>query len=383
MDDAAILRLASRLVELNQAKRFDQVDHSVEVATSRYVDADRWAQEKARIFAREPQLVGLGADIPAPGDYSAFELAGTPVFLVRGKDGVARGFVNSCRHRGTAIVQGRGTVAGPLMCPYHNWCYDLAGRLTGVPERAAFADAGLDTRSLIELPVAEKYGMLVMSPAPDIACDVDRFLGPAAPEFTPFGFDRVHFVKARTEELPINWKLMLEAAMEGYHVIPLHGPALDKLMGAGYVLKYFTYDRFGRHGRIVSGMRGLLDPATRASPEAAFRNMSLTNYLYPGSYLIFSGTNVTLSRTEPGSAPNKTLKTLISYSWQPLDEAGRGAAERLFDGIWQIGIDEDVWAMASAQRAFDAGFPATVIHGGVEPGVQDINAEWDAALGRN
>jgi hypothetical protein len=39
--------------------------------------------------------------------------------------------------------------------------------------------------------------------------------------------------------------------------------------------------------------------------------------------------------------------------------------------------------MGSAQRAFDAGYPSTVVYGGVEPGVQNVNEQWDAALASN
>jgi nitrite reductase/ring-hydroxylating ferredoxin subunit len=385
MHAAKVIEIGRRLVELNTSKHFDSVDHSVEKDTSCYTDPDRWNLEKTRIFAREPQLIGLSADIAKPGDYWSFDFAGTPVVVVRGADGIARGFINSCRHRGTAFAFGRGKVTGGrFLCPYHHWAYDTTGRLAGVPERHAFADCGLETRNLIELPLAEKYGLLVMSPSADIPADVDVLLGEAAPEIVPFGFDAVHFVKSRTEEIPINWKLMNEAAMEGYHVIPLHGPALERLVGENLQLRYFTYDRFGRHGRICNGQRPLIaDESSLSSAESAFQHVGLTNYIYPSSYLVFGSTNVTFSRAEPGSAPNKTILTLTSYAWQPMDDAQRQFQEHMFDGIWDIGIGEDVWAMASAHRAFDAGYPRTVVYGGVEPGVQDINAEWDRALTGN
>jgi phenylpropionate dioxygenase-like ring-hydroxylating dioxygenase large terminal subunit len=385
MDGDRVLRLGHRLAELNRQKRFDSVDHSVEADTGRYIDPDRWQREKDRIFRREPQLIGLGADIPEPGDYWAFDFAGMPVVIVRGPDRVARAFVNACRHRGTAFAYGRGKGADRFLCPYHHWCYDLKGRLTGLPERAAFADCDLETRNLIALPLAEKYGLLVLSPSPDREADVDRFLGPAAPEITPFGFDGVTFVKSRTEEIPINWKLMNEAGMEGYHVTALHGPSLAKINGVEQTLRHFTYDRFGRHGRICAGKRALLDmDSALSSAEEALRFITLTNYLYPSSYLVFGATNVTFQRSEPGSAPNKSVLTLTSYSWKPPATDGiRVHQEYMFDAIWDIGVGEDVWAMGSAQKAFDAGYPSTVLYGGVEPGVQNVNAQWDEALAAN
>jgi len=385
MDGDRVLRLGHRLAELNRQKRFDAVDRSVEADTSRYIDPGRFALEKDRIFRRVPQLIGLGADIAEPGDYWAFDFAGMPVVIVRGPDRVARAFVNSCRHRGTAVAFGRGNNSGRFLCPYHHWTYDTKGKLTGLPERGSFEDCSLGGRNLIALPLAEKYGLLVLSPSPDIIPDVDDFLGAAAPEIVPFGFDNVSFVKSRTEEIPINWKLMNEAGMEGYHVTALHGPSLAKINGADPTMRYFTYDRFGRHGRIVAGKRALLDSdAALSSGDEALRHMTLTNYLYPSSYLVFGTTSITFQRAEPGSAPNRTMLTLTAYSWgPPASDEIRQRQEFMFDAIWDIGVGEDAWAMGSAQRAFDAGYPATVVYGGVEPGVQNVNAQWDAALASN
>lgn len=267
------------------------------------------------------------------------------------------------------------------MCPYHAWCYDLTGRLTGVPERSAFKDCGLETRNLIELPVEEKYGLIVMSPSPDIPADVDALLGDAAAEIVPFGFDKVHFVKSRSQELPINWKLMLETAMEGYHVIALHGRSLEKLVGKNVQLRPYTYDRFGRHARICGGQRPLLDEANSLdSVDTVFPYVALTNYIYPATYLVFGKSAIFLERVELGSAPGKTILTMNSYAWEKMDDEARKINEATFDGTWEIGIDEDVWVMTTAQRAFDSGYPKTIVYGGVEAGVQDVNAEWDRAL---
>src|SRR5581483_2638155 len=317
MDTEIVVALGRRLVELNTVKSFDGVPYSVEADIARYVDRERWELEKVKIFNRLPQLVGLSADVPEPGDYWAFQFAGKPVVLVRGPDGIVRGFVNACRHRGTAFADGRGKATKQFVCPYHAWSYDTLGRLVGVPERSGFQDCKLETRDLIELPLAEKFGLIVMSPRADAVPDVSKLLGPILPQITPFDLGRACFVKSRSQEIPINWKLINEATIEGYHVIPLHGATLKKLMGDSG-LRYFTYDRFGNHSRMVAGQKALLNmEMCSANAQEIYNNINGDNFIFPSSYLSFSGTSMAFQRAEPGDAPNKAILTITGYSWGP------------------------------------------------------------------
>src|SRR2546422_4950312 len=67
-----------------------------------------------------------------PGDHVIAEVAGEPIFVVRGKDGALRAFFNVCRHRGGPLAMKDGN-ADMLMCKYHGWTYRLDGMLRGVP----------------------------------------------------------------------------------------------------------------------------------------------------------------------------------------------------------------------------------------------------------
>jgi nitrite reductase/ring-hydroxylating ferredoxin subunit len=377
-----VLGIGRRLAALAKANRFDSVENAVEVDTSRYIATDRWEQEKTLIFDREPQLVGLSADVPEPGCYWAFEMAGKPVFIVRGEDKILRGFVNACRHRGAALVQGRGQGSHRLACPYHGWAYDSKGNLAGIPQRQFFSNCDLTSRNLIELPVAEKYGLIVMSPHPDVPADVDARLGPIAAEILPFEISSAYFVQARAEEFPVNWKLVNEASIEGYHLQPLHGASMDKLMGKGMLLRHTTYDEFAPHGRMCTGMRPLVDSELTSSTDAA-PYITLTNFVFPTTVFEFNVGGITIARHEPGSGPNKMIYSIQTYAWTaPENDEALKAQHAMFNMTWFFAIDEDIAVLKSVQRALDAGFPETVLHGGVEPGVQNVNRAWDEALAR-
>ena len=107
-----------------------------------YHDADFMALEKAHVFMPAWHLVCHVADIPKPGDYQTFAMMGERALVVRGRDGQVRAFHNSCRHRGSRICSKTSGQAVKLVCPYHQWTYDLKGRLQGVPFRRGVAGKG-------------------------------------------------------------------------------------------------------------------------------------------------------------------------------------------------------------------------------------------------
>ncbi len=73
-------------------------------------------------------------------------MAGVPIIVIRDTAGHLRAFANSCRHRGTQLLEGEGN-CGRIACPFHSWTYALDGRLIGAPKMGHTRDfdkAGLD-----------------------------------------------------------------------------------------------------------------------------------------------------------------------------------------------------------------------------------------------
>ncbi|QDC08218.1 aromatic ring-hydroxylating dioxygenase subunit alpha [Oceanicola sp. D3] len=77
--------------------------------------------------------IGVGADVPEPGDAKPLEFLGLPLLMLRGRDGVLRVFRNTCRHRGMILVDRPRKIEGAIRCPYHSWCYAHDGRLVATP----------------------------------------------------------------------------------------------------------------------------------------------------------------------------------------------------------------------------------------------------------
>ncbi|KAJ5437435.1 Aromatic-ring-hydroxylating dioxygenase alpha subunit [Penicillium cf. griseofulvum] len=68
-----------------------------------------------------------------PGSYQSFDVAGFPVFLIRGKDDKIRAFHNVCRHRAYTITKKETGASTILGCRYHGWSYNTTGRLVKAP----------------------------------------------------------------------------------------------------------------------------------------------------------------------------------------------------------------------------------------------------------
>ena len=125
-----------------------------------YFDEERWRQEMDRIFKRVPLMLATTPEIPNPGDYKAMDAVDTPVLISRGQDGRVRAFVNMCRHRGSQIMPAGTGSAKRFTCPYHAWSYDQSGALVGVFSEKDFGTVDRSCYSLVELPAAERAGLI-------------------------------------------------------------------------------------------------------------------------------------------------------------------------------------------------------------------------------
>jgi salicylate 5-hydroxylase large subunit len=196
-----------------------------------YTDPEIFAREQERIFKGAGWLyVCLEAEIAKPGDFRRSRLGTKEVVAVRDANGEVNVLVNRCAHRSAQFCSASRGTAQAFICPYHQWTYDLAGKLTGVPFRRGYrgqggmpADFRLEEHGLQHLSVARRHGVVFAS-----------FSGETEPLELYFGermlgyFDRV-FAGRQLEVLgylrqriPSNWKLMFENIKDPYHASLLH-----------------------------------------------------------------------------------------------------------------------------------------------------------------
>jgi phenylpropionate dioxygenase-like ring-hydroxylating dioxygenase large terminal subunit len=198
-----------------------------------YGDPDFFAAETQRIFRPAWQIVCHQSDIPCPGDYHILDYLDESVLVIRGEDGAVRAFANVCRHRGARLLDGPSGCARKLVCPYHAWTYDMAGRLTGVPHRASYAMDPAD-HGLVPIDLDQFQGFLFVRLQNDGGPTVGQMIAPYLSDIAPYRFadlDPIGRVTLRPRA--INWKNIGDNYSDGLHIAVAH-PGLKRLMGDGY-----------------------------------------------------------------------------------------------------------------------------------------------------
>lgn len=191
-----------------------------------YSDPALWPRERTAIFARAWQFATHESAFGETGAYVAETLAGYPVLLVRGEDGVIRGFHNVCRHRaGPLVKDAAGVCAGALTCQYHGWRYALDGRLRLARDFGAADDFDPRDLSLFPLRVENWRGLLFIAISDD-APDFATFIAPLEARIGDRDWSDLKIAARREHVLACNWKTYVENYLEGYHVPVMH-PGLD------------------------------------------------------------------------------------------------------------------------------------------------------------
>ena len=207
-----------------------------------YTEQDWFNREQERIFSRTWALAGFAEDLAEPGQYLSVQAGLNNIFIVMGRDRRLRAFHNICRHRGTQLLRAVGKTQRAIVCPYHDWTYDLEGCLISVPNKEReFPAMDVANLGLKRAAVDRWRGMLWVHPDENAGSIMDWF-GAVEPYLGPHDVDQlVEYEEGRTEHvIAANWKIVVENYIDGYHLAHLHSGTLA------------MYD----HARIESGFVG-------------------------------------------------------------------------------------------------------------------------------
>ncbi|MXW90930.1 MAG: Rieske 2Fe-2S domain-containing protein [Rhodospirillaceae bacterium] len=344
-----------------------------------YTDPGRLEAEMVRILRRKTLLAGLSGRLPGPGSFLAEDLAGVPVLLMRGEDGVARAFLNSCRHRGTRLLDGAGAVRRAFACPYHGWTYGVDGRLTGVPDQEAFEGADLADCSLAALPCTETDGMIWIRLSGDAPADAGESLDGLAAEFAGYELAGYHHYASHRMTPAINWKMALDTFMEPYHFAVLHKETVAPIFFPNLCL----YDEFGESFREYLPRRSIVE--MRGRPEAewdAVWHSAIVYYLPPNAVFVMQQDHAEVWRIFPRDGRvDWTEVHLDLYIPEPAETE---KARRHWDANLDLAVrtveNEDFAAAESAYAGFASGLAEEVVYGRNEPALQGLHRRIAAMM---
>ncbi|WP_046007142.1 aromatic ring-hydroxylating oxygenase subunit alpha [Pseudoalteromonas rubra] len=309
-----------------------------------YTDRDNFQRELDKIFfANSWNYVALSCEVPEPGDYILSSVGNVGVIVSRDRKGAIRVFVNRCTHRGARLCEKRKGNNKLFTCPYHEWRFNLEGRLVGVPlSQGVKGKGGMSAQfdpqnhGLKQLNVCERHGVVFASFSNDMV-PLETYLGPKVLRY----FDRVcdgrplKVIGKHKHVVAGNWKLQIENVKDTVHAAILHSfftlfgiwrsdqeteiVVEDKGMHS-VLASTATFSKQQTHSEEVDSEFSLLDPSLIAH-EAEFSHATgAVMTIWPNLIFLQQLNCLVMRHVEPVSQ-DKCVKTWTFFAYEDEDPA--------------------------------------------------------------
>jgi phenylpropionate dioxygenase-like ring-hydroxylating dioxygenase large terminal subunit len=235
------------------------------IPKERYVSRAFVDFEMERLWPRVWQIACREEELPEVGSYLEYLIGDQSILVLRSAPETIQAFFNTCLHRGTRLGEGYGRFdAGHIRCRYHGWCYALDGHLTEVVDRQDF-DSLPDDLRLGDVRAECWGGFVFVNMDPD-AEPLLEFLDPLPQLLAPYRLHEMRFRSYLTTIIPANWKAVVDAFNEGYHVQGAHPQILPWTDDVSLAYEQFhTHSHYGR----LPNARRRLQPSPRLGLAAS------------------------------------------------------------------------------------------------------------------
>jgi len=225
--------------ELNAEVRFAAglpLAKAVTLPREIYTDPTYFRYEAEAVLKSDWICVAHVSQLKDPGSYVALTLLDEPIVVLRGTDGAIRVLSRVCPHRAADIMPPNmgfaecGTV-NSLVCPYHRWSFDFAGKLKGCPEMQRAEDFEKSDWTLSEIRSELWQGFVFVNLGGAAAPLAEQYAA-FADYVAPWRMADLEVVIAMEWDCDFNWKVMVENWLESYHHLGTHHKTLHPVMPA-------------------------------------------------------------------------------------------------------------------------------------------------------
>ena len=313
-------------------------------------------QEKKLIFAN--QWLGLGrADrLELPGEYEVFELCGQTLLLIRDQDKALRLYANTCRHRGTKLLDGTGQCQ-TISCPFHGWTYALDGNLKYAKTMSENPNFDFSDYSLIEYDLKEVQGFLFAFLGSE-STDLDIQLGDFSKLHQPWSLNELITTRRQVFEVQCNWKAFLDVFNEYYHLNNVHPTSIDNLYLQPEDSEIATGDYASQFG-LTSGTGALLEiEQLNALPKMANLDEPWSlgarySWIFPNMTFAASQEAIWVYEANPITSESCQVRQSICFPKNTTElpdfkEKSQTYYQRLDDAL-----DEDIAALENQQKGLN------------------------------
>lgn len=278
----------------NWPEQWKTLDHGIR--SGRYTDPEFAKLEHEKLWLKAWQMAARLDEVPNPGDYTVYEIGHQSVMVVRVDADTIKAYHNFCPHRGTALAVDSGHFEKcRIICPFHGWRWNLEGQIQYVLERQQFRNGELRDSdvALREVKVEIFAGFIFINfdanPQP-----FAEFIAPVRKLIEDLAIGEMHHYWWKSVVAPCNWKVGLEAFLEGYHVPATHPqlevPSANFIYGddvSGPTPQYshldHLYEAFPHgHGRFAGGTKTPMAGHTRSAGDPVDLMAARLNLLVEG-----------------------------------------------------------------------------------------------------
>ena len=349
-----------------------------------YTDPEIFDLDMRTIWYKDWLFAIPACEIPQTGNFVTMQVGEYPIIIVRGADGQIRAFHNSCRHRGSRVCTAAKGNAPKLVCPYHQWTYELDGRLLYARDMGPDFDASKHGLKPVACVDAGGVVYVCLSDTPPA---IEPFVEKARLYLAPHRLNEAKIAFESTIIEKGNWKLVIENNRECYHCAGSHPelcrtypdrpgftsmdetgaiePAVtahwEKCEAAGMPSK-FVIDpshqwRFARIPLLGPGESYTMDgkaavPGKRLSAAPFADAGSLLNFHYPNTWNHFLADHSIVFRVLPISP----TETEVTTKWLVHKDAVEGVdydVENL-TRVWVATNDQDRQVVEENQRGINS-----------------------------
>ena len=365
------VQVVERILNHIDHQTTDLGDEDWQEPVDNYHDLQRFAAEQ-KLMRHLPVPFCPVAALPTPGSYVAREAAGTPLVAVRGEDGEIRAFRNACRHRGKQVALGSGE-AKIFKCTYHGWAYRLDGSLEYIPgEAEGFPNFDKSCNGLVPVKVDVKGGLVFITQDEPLASTILEDMPDALD-------DRLSIFASAEGTAEVNWKLNMEATLEGYHIKTTHP---ETFYPYGYD-NLNVIEKLGTHSRITFPFRRI--ERLRDLPHDEWQVNRMLTYVYnifPYTTIAQLSNHTSISISEPITP---TLTKFYSYRLGVIDDAqgaGLERAQKDASFVQDTGLKEDNAAIQEIQVGLFSGANSHFTYGRFEQAIvhfhKNLHRDLDA-----
>jgi phenylpropionate dioxygenase-like ring-hydroxylating dioxygenase large terminal subunit len=369
LSDAAVVQ---RVLDHVDNQTSDLGDTIWREPVENYHSAERFAAELA-LLKHLPVPFCPSVALPEAGSYVARVAAGTPLVVVRDENGKVRAFRNACRHRGMQVAQGTGCTKY-FVCSYHGWAYRLDGSLQYIPHRQGFPDIDDENHGLVPVEAIERHGLVFVTQDQKIGAGALAGLDDIPELLTP---DQRIF--ASSENISdVNWKLNMEATLEGLHIKTLHP---ESFYPYGYD-NLNVVECFGNNNRVTFPFRRIEKLRdTPAESRKVAGKLTYVYHLFPNVTIAVLSNHTGITISEPIS-PTRTqfVHYRLTNPNEGTNDDNLARAKRDAGFVSDSGGKEDAAAVQAIQAGLSSGANQHFTFGRYEKAIVHFHQVLSASL---